>query len=426
MGRHVHRRNGLTKRCGCPCRVWTKCEHPWHSFLQWQNREYRYQLCTVAGKPRGYVMGKTEAQAVFAEMSTQIRKGTFSHPKHGRTVADPTGQSVDQHLTLNDVVEEYKKKHVWKPGRRAKGGKIMEYNLAAAQRVEVPGPNGRTIRLGEKILAEITKADLEAARGPLTTWKPGAKGGHVGANRILRRLRHLFNWAIVEGYVDHSPFKRFGVPVVKMDGAAETPRHRRLDGDEEQRLLKHATPYLQDVIVAALETGCRRGELLSLTWADVRDDYGHMLLRADNTKTGEARAVPITARLRDVLRRRRIGADVEEFGPDAFVFGNEVGEQRRWIHDAWDKARRSAGIADLHFHDLRREFASRLLETPGVSLHDVSDWIGHTNVITTSRYLATSAVRKLRVLERFEAARGSQSPSATEPAAATSELSQAS
>jgi len=114
-------------------------------------------------------MGKTEAQAVFAEMSTQIRKGTFSHPKHGRAVADPTGQSVDQRLTLNDVVEEYKMRHVWKPGRRLKGGKIMEYNLAAAQRVEVPGPNGRTTRLGEKILAEITKADLEAARGPLTT-----------------------------------------------------------------------------------------------------------------------------------------------------------------------------------------------------------------------------------------------------------------
>jgi len=216
------------------------------------------------------------------------------------------------------------------------------------------------------------------------------------------------------------------VPVVKMDGAAETPRHRRLDGDEEQRLLKHSTPYLQDVIVAALETGCRRGELLSLTWADVRDDYGHMLLRADNTKTGEARAVPITAKLRDILRRRRIGADGVEFGPDAFVFGNEAGEQRRWIHDAWDKTRRSAGIVDLHFHDLRREFASRLLETPGVSLHDVSDWIGHTNVITTSRYLATNAVRKLRVLERFEAARDLQSPSATEPAATSSELSQAS
>jgi integrase len=56
----------------------------------------------------------------------------------------------------------------------------------------------------------------------------------------------------------------------------------------------------------------------------------------------------------------------------------------------------------LHFHDLRREFASRLLETPGVSLHDVSDWIGHTSVVTTSRYLASSSARKQHVLERFQ------------------------
>jgi integrase len=120
--------------------------------------------------------------------------------------------------------------------------------------------------------------------------------------------------------------------------------------------------------------------------------------------------VPITRRLRIVLERRQSIAEGEPFKAEDYVFGNEVGEQRLWIYNAWATACEKAGINDLHFHDLRREFASRLLETPGVSLHDVSDWVGHSNVITTSRYLSTSGVRKQRVLERFEAGRHSNAP----------------
>jgi integrase len=89
------------------------------------------------------------------------------------------------------------------------------------------------------------------------------------------------------------------------------------------------------------------------------------------------------------------------------VFGNRVGERTSYstFKKGWKRAHTEAGITGLHFHDLRREFASRLLETPGVSLHDVADWVGHSNVTTTSRYLRTTGVRRQHIARKFEEAR---------------------
>ena len=69
---------------------------------------------------------------------------------------------------------------------------------------------------------------------------------------------------------------------------------------------------------------------------------------------------------------------------------------------AWRNTCRRAGITNLHFHDLRREFACRLLESKA-DLSVVREFLGHANVTTTSRYLKTSAVRLVEALERLEA-----------------------
>lgn len=125
---------------------------------------------------------------------------------------------------------------------------------------------------------------------------------------------------------------------------------------------------------------------------------------ASKAKTNEARGIPMTARLRTILEMRQHDPAGEIFGPQAYVFGNSVGERVRSIRKGWDLARKRAGIQDLHFHDLRREFASRLMES-GAADHDVRDWLGHANITTTSRYLSSSTFRRQAVLKRFEAAR---------------------
>jgi integrase len=133
-----------------------------------------------------------------------------------------------------------------------------------------------------------------------------------------------------------------------------------------------------------------------------------LYLPPERTKTAEPRVVPISKRLLAVLERRRVGADGERFADHRYVFGNEVGEQVRSVKTAWENCRRGAGVTGLHFHDLRREFGSRLRES-GASDHDVRDWLGHTNIRTTSRYLATTATRLQAVLNAFEASRSSTS-----------------
>ena len=80
-----------------------------------------------------------------------------------------------------------------------------------------------------------------------------------------------------------------------------------------------------------------------------------------------------------------------------------MGERIGSIKTAWRNTCRRAGIGDLHFHDLRREFACQLLES-AADLHDVRDFLGHANIKTTSRYLRSSPVRLVQALERMEAA----------------------
>jgi integrase len=174
--------------------------------------------------------------------------------------------------------------------------------------------------------------------------------------------------------------------------AKEPGRTRRLEGDEEQRLLQHATTPMVNVLIrAGLEAGCRIGELLQLTWADVKWDQNVLLLPAAITKTDEARDIPLTQTLRALLELRQHAPDGTVFGPDAAVFGNEVGEPVKYwrVHQAWHATCAAAGITGLHFHDLRRELASTLRES-GAPDHIVADVLGHANISTTSKYLKAS------------------------------------
>jgi integrase len=84
------------------------------------------------------------------------------------------------------------------------------------------------------------------------------------------------------------------------------------------------------------------------------------------------------------------------------VFGNGVGERVTDIRPEWVETCQASEITGLHFHDLRREFASRLRETPGISDHHVRDWLGHADMATTSKYLATTRVGLQQARRVFE------------------------
>jgi integrase len=431
MPRRTH--DGLKKRCRCAARQRTKCRHPWHFSFHWHGREYRYSLDVIA-RARNELAprGRGEAEAFRDRLRDEIRTGEFVDPTTGPSTP-PAGQAPDPiaPLTFGDICDHYLKGHVRTPTRRPRARREIETLIALARRAEIPGAHNSTIRLEQRPIAAVTKADIEAVR----EWRRrvqaarqdrlGAKGGEVGTNRLLSRLRHVFSWSVAEGYLTETPFTRGSVTVVKLEATVEGPRTRRLEAGTQAALLQHADPHLRAVLMAALSTGCRVGELLSLQWSQVRYDAQgearHLVLTASKTKTAEARIIPISSRLRAELAMRRHAPDGRLHPATAYVFGDDTGARVLDVRYQWENAvllahghtptrkrgkltsevRRLYRTIDLHVHDLRREFACSLLES-GAALHDIQAFLGHANITTTSRYLQSAPIRLEQALARLE------------------------
>jgi integrase len=108
----------------------------------------------------------------------------------------------------------------------------------------------------------------------------------VAGNRDLALLRAACNWAVLGGLLPWSPFRVGDVPAVKL--AHEEPRIRRLPLGEAERLMQ-AARGLHDLILAALETGCRSGELLSMQWHQIRFSPRAEVFPAGTENQGETR-----------------------------------------------------------------------------------------------------------------------------------------
>jgi integrase len=186
----------------------------------------------------------------------------------------------------------------WRDGRDAAGllpgdaptlsTLLKNYNDRPGGAARDTGPIERTILKGRKFgewpADAITRDMIEAFRRQ----RPA-----IAANWDLALLRAAFNWAVLGGLVDATPFKVGTVTAIKL--AREESRTRRLQPGEEEKLLEVASTDVRDLIVAALETGCRLGELLSLQWSQVRND---LFLPAGKTKAKKPRRVPISTVLK--------------------------------------------------------------------------------------------------------------------------------
>jgi integrase len=154
-------------------------------------------------------------------------------------------------------------------------------------------------------------------------------------------------------------------------------RLRFLSGDEIDRLIDACSPHLKPIVEVALHTGMRRGELLSLTWEQIRNKQIYLT----ETKSGKARQIPINDRLAHLLRELRQKNQLKS--PYVFCFPN--GERIRHIKNGFLGACRRAGLEDFHFHDLRHTFASHLVMN-GVGLKAVQELLGHADMKMTMRY----------------------------------------
>lgn len=424
------RNAGVRKICGCARREWSRCAHPWHFSFQWKGTHHRFSLDRHVGRE---LTGRTEADREAARIRIEIMAGTFGQ--------QPTARET---LTIAQLLDLYLRDYV--APERPRSLRNARYQAGTIGRLVIELPTGERRAFGDCALVDVAPGVLEKFRAASRVQetisaidKDGRRrarrrGGVKATNRNLGLLRAACNWAVRLGYITATPFKRGTETVVKL--SREIGRRRRLEGDEAERLLSACDPLrlnpktkkpmpdqpparLRPIVEAALETGCRLGELLSLQWWQVRNldaERPELVLPASKTKTIRDRVVPISTRLRAILDMRRDDPAGDPFGAEAYVFGNEIGQRTKSIKTAWRLACARANIRDLHFHDLRREAGSRWLEG-GVSLVTVRDWLGHTNISQTSAYLESSIKGQHEAMRLFDERRasGRSKPRATKP-----------
>jgi len=152
-------------------------------------------------------------------------------------------------------------------------------------------------------------------------------------------------------------------------------RDRWLSVDEEKILLDKATNplWLKPLLIMALHTGMRRGEILALLWKDV--DFFRKLLTVQRSKNGEKRSIPMSHTLFITVKEMKVRD----------ISGNVFPLAVRSLREAFDKTLEKADIKDFHFHDLRHTFATRLVQN-GIDLYKVKELLGHKTISMTTRY----------------------------------------
>ena len=399
-----HRNGGLRKRCACPRRNWPKCSHPWHLNFKWQEVHYRLSLDREAGRP---ITGKSDAQAEAERIRNAIRDGRF------RPYNDNSGTTCAS-LSFARFADIYVKEHVTKFCKTS----ALRNVPSMRRRVEpvlVPSDTGHPMPFSEKAVASITTHDLEILDAALMAVSPhrrNSTGGRTSRNRIMQFLKAMFNWAMAKGYRSDTPFRRGNVNVIPL--YREFPRNRRLTGDEEPRLITACGPRLRALVIALLKTACRVGELLNLQWKQLRWAHNEIYLPGPDVKGQRDRFVPMSRRLRAAMEMLRHRPDGREFEPEAFVFGTETGQQIKSVKTAWRLTCRRAGIEGLSIHDLRREAASSLHES-GMPLAYVSQFLGHAQLTTTSRYIQASRLGMQEWIKRVEQTRNTQRDAVAQP-----------
>jgi integrase len=236
---------------------------------------------------------------------------------------------------------------------------------------------------GGRPIGQITRAELQdwQARKRQTS-KPAT------VNRIMCRLRHMFNRAVDWELLDQSPMK--GIKFLPENNA----RLRYLSREECDRLVESCiAPHLRAIVTVALHTGMRSGEIRSLQWNDLDFDSGFIIIR--DSKNGEPRHVPMDSTVVDLFRNYPRTAGTE------FVFSNPVGGRLGWLQHGFRKALVRSSLSDLHFHDLRHTFASQWMMAGG-DLYVLKSILGHKSIVMTQRYAHLSPAYKKAMVERME------------------------
>jgi integrase len=271
-------------------------------------------------------------------------------------------------------------------------------------------------RFGKMRLRDITKTEVDNFYDDLNRegkTEHDTPLAQATINRIMSFLRATLYKAQTRGIIDRNPCAR--IELIDEENERQTILRER----DEPRLMEHADEFLKPIIQTAILSGLRLGELLNLQWADdAEDDTAHkldleqgLIFISHESKSHKRREVPVLPDLEELLTvtGRWKGADG---ATSKYVFPDpETGGplHKRKVQTGFQKAVKAAKIRDLHFHDLRRTFASRLCAR-GASLNDVADLLGHGATYVTERYRWMSPDHLRKVMGKLSTAKVARFP----------------
>jgi integrase len=302
--------------------------------------------------------------------------------------AEAWAREVERELQRGNVAAA-----VNEAGRVTMGKVVESYTAAVLPRLRGKGAAGYLracdARFGAFFLGSVRSVDVAAWRDELL--KDGLSAQSVIHH--LNTLSSLFSYAEKELSIPlpaGNPAKSIRKP------AAPKSRDRRLRPGELDALLMAAdstkrTPGLRQIIVLAVETSMRLGELLGLEWR--RIDLVRRTAHLVDTKNGESRTVALSSAALDALRALPRRIDGRVFGwaaADSFEKAWQRCKARALAAYQADCAKAGkkpdpAFLADLHFHDLRHEATSRLFER-GLGVMEVASMTGHKSLSMLKRY----------------------------------------
>ena len=210
-------------------------------------------------------------------------------------------------------------------------------------------------------------------------------------NRLTGCLKHMVNKGVEWDMVAEDALKR--VRMVK-PLAENNKRLRFLTIEECNTLLDCCAPHLRPIVTVALNTGMRRGEILSLKWEQVDLSHGFILLGI--TKNGERREIPINTTLEYLFN------DLSKNADSVYVFVDKDGNPYQSVKRSFATACRNAGIHDFRFHDQRHTFASHLVMA-GIDLTSVKELLGHKSLNMTMRYAHLAPGHKRMAVNTLDA-----------------------
>jgi integrase len=258
---------------------------------------------------------------------------------------------------------------------------INRYIALPGSKARVSYLNWWKSEIGNMTLNQVTRATIIKCRDKLATEETGTrtKGklrSPATVNRYLAYLSMVYSAGVEWEWCDLNPVKG-----IKRGKENKRVRYLGMSGypsTEAADLLKACKesddPQLYPIVVMAMNTGCRAGELLGLDWQDIDFKRGTALLV--DTKNGESRTIPVTGHTMEVLKEMRgIGK----------VFAAKRGSAKYDYAKSWKAAIESAGIENLKFHDLRHHAAS-MLAIAGMPLNQIGHLLGHKSQVMTARY----------------------------------------